>query len=218
MRPTISIARLSHIRPSVNPTLVKASSSQAGPSTHTPAPRRQKQKRLPKSVLRDLVGLHHTAATFMHDPSQLPAAFETAFKSGTPEYIRYDDFHGAARLSTSSEQTLVEYDPTRESSSGRVESVLRSLDVVPTFGYDKGQWSDKGARDIRPDQISERDKQVREALFGTVERGPGEGVKPALEGVEEWLNKEGRTAEEVARDWEERHSEVPTSAPKRDTQ
>jgi hypothetical protein len=154
----------------------------------------------------------------MHDPSQLPAAFETAFKSGTPEYIRYDDFHGAAHLSKSADQTLIEYHPTRDSNVGRVESVLRSVDLVPTFGYGKGNWSDRGARSYGADQISERDKQVREALFGTVERGPGEGVKPALEGVEEWLSKEGRTVEQVAKDWEERHSEVSTSASKRDTE
>jgi hypothetical protein len=153
----------------------------------------------------------------MHDPSQISAAFQTAFKVGQPEYIRYDDFNSAARLSGSSDQTqtLIEYDPTQASPrSGRVDSVLRSRDVVPTFGYTEGQWSDKGARSYGVDEISERDKQVREALFGTFERGPGEDVRPALEGVEEWLRKEGKTVEEIAQDWEDRHSEVSAGSAK----
>jgi len=86
-----------------------------------------------------------------------------------------------------------------------VDGVLRSKDIVPTFGFVEEKWSDAGVRGFT---MSERDKLVREALFGTFERGPREDVRPALEGVEEWLGKEGRSVEDVAKEWEERHSEV----------
>jgi hypothetical protein len=148
----------------------------------------------------------------MYDPSQLPSAFETAFRSGAPEYTRYDEFHNA-HITRS--EGLVEYDPNSPSgikspsngNGGRVDNVLRSKDIVPTFGFVEEKWSDAGVRGFT---MSERDKLVREALFGTFERGPREDVRPALEGVEEWLKKEGRTVEDVAKEWEERHSEVHT--------
>jgi hypothetical protein len=85
----------------------------------------------------------------------------------------------------------------------RVDGVLRSKDIVPTFGFVEGKWSDAGAAGF---DMSERDKQVREALFGTFERGVGESVRPALEGVEEVLRKEGKSVEQVAKEWEERHN------------
>lgn len=144
----------------------------------------------------------------MYDPSQLPAAFETAFRSGAPEYTRYEEFHNA-HITRS--EGLVEYDPNSPSGIktqgeyARVDNVLRSKDIVPTFGFVEGKWSDAGVRGF---PISERDKLVREALFGTFERGPREDVRPALEGVEEWLQKEGKSVEDVAKEWEERHSEV----------
>jgi hypothetical protein len=144
----------------------------------------------------------------MYDPAQLPSAFETAFRSGAPEYTRYEDFHNAHITRNS---TLVEYDPNSPSGiknnsyGGRVDGVLRSKDIVPTFGFVEEKWSDAGVRGFA---MSERDKLVREALFGTFERGPREDVRPALEGVEEWLGKEGRSVEDVAKEWEERHSEV----------
>ena len=110
---------------------------------------------------------------------------------------------------------MVEYDPTSpsgtrsgsssSSSGSRIDDIIRSKDIVPTFGFVEEKWSDAGARAFA---VSERDKQVREALFGTFERGPGEGIKPALEGVEEWLEKEGRSVEDVAKEWEARHEEV----------
>lgn len=71
-------------------------------------------------------------------------------------------------------------------------------------------WSDRGARDHTAVHVgpTEREKQVREALFGTYERGPGEGVRPGLEGIEEWLEKEGSSPEQVAKDWRDRHNVV----------
>jgi hypothetical protein len=147
----------------------------------------------------------------MHDPSQLPHAFEIAFRAGVPEYTKYEDYHNASHLSRQDQQ-LVEYDPTSPSGTrtgagggSRIDNVLRSRDIVPTFGFVEEKWSDAGARAFA---MSERDKQVREALFGTFERGPGESIKPALEGVEEWLEKEGRSVGDVAKEWEGRHEEV----------
>ena len=160
MKPT-TLTRLASQRLPTATTQIRASSSQAGPSKPT------KTKRLPKSVLRDLVKLHHTSSSFMYDPAQLPAAFETAFRSGAPEYTRYEDFHNA-HITRSS--TLVEYDPNSPSgikSNGqgaRVDGVLRSKDIVPTFGFVEEKWSDAGVRGFT---MSERDKLVREALFGT---------------------------------------------------
>lgn len=86
-----------------------------------------------------------------------------------------------------------------------MDGVLRSKDIVPTFGFIEEKWSDAGVKGF---VVSERDKLVREALFGTFERGPREDIRPALEGVEEWLEKEGRSVEDVAKEWEERHSDV----------
>ena len=104
----------------------------------------------------------------------------------------------------------MEYDPNSPSgikTGGytRVDNVLKSKDIVPTFGFVEEKWSDGGVRGFA---MSERDKLVREALFGTFERGPREDVRPALEGVEEWLEKEGRSVEDAAKEWEERHNEV----------
>lgn len=213
MKPSTTLVRLASQSTRPTSQICRASSSQAGPSTPAPSATK-KSKRLPKSVLRDLVKLHHTSSSFMHDPSQLPHAFEIAFRAGVPEYTKYEDFHNASHLSRQDQQ-LVEYDPTSpsgtrsgsssSSSGSRIDNIIRSKDIVPTFGFVEEKWSDAGARAFA---VSERDKQVREALFGTFERGPGESIKPALEGVEEWLEKEGRSVDDVAKEWEARHEEV----------
>lgn len=54
--------------------------------------------------------------------------------------------------------------------------------------------------------LTEREKRVREVLFGTWERGGMgmEGSKPGLEGVQEWLKAKGVSVEEYAREWEGR--------------
>lgn len=214
MRSSLSVARMARPSASISApafpaTAARASSSQAGPSN--PTAKKQKQKSLPKPVLRDLVKLHHTSSTFMHDPSQIPKAFEYAFRAGQPEYSTYADLVHAVQQQQSSE--LIPYDPRgparRSSATSFHNSIVSSDEPVQTFGRDTKRWSDRGARAFGEEAtLTEREKQVREALFGTYERGPGEGVKPGLEGIEEWLEKEGTSAEQVAKDWQDRHKEV----------
>lgn len=178
----------------------RASSSQAGPSKPTAPPTPKQSKRLPKSVVRDLVKLHHSASTFMHDPSQLPDAVETAFRSPPPAHLSYTSFLQAAGASTTSTKGKWRYN--------RLDSeTLAADEPVATFGKVKSTWSDLGALGGMK-ILTEREKQVREALFGTYERGPGESVRPGLEGIEEWLDTSGTSVEQVAKDWEERHNEV----------
>lgn len=212
MRPTVpSLARLARLKQSSVVTLpvsaTRAASSQAGPSTPSPSSStsRPKQKRLPKAVLRDLVNLHHRSSTFMHDPAQLTDAFQVAFRTAPPEKIHYDEFRKAAMTTGAVAASGYARPSTLTTEYDRPEASFKRP------GEDV-KWSDGGAMDMADGHLTEREKLVREALFGTHERGPGEQVRPALEGVEEWLAKEGRSVEETARDWDDRHNDVPTSS------
>lgn len=187
-------------------TAARAASSQAGPSK-PPAPASAKSKqprRLPKPVLRDLVKLHHTSSTFMHDPYQLHDAFEAAFRAASPDHLPYAFFLDAAGARGQSSQRADAH------KADYYEKLSRAADQpCPTFGKTKSSWSDKGLIDDSQEP-TERQKQLREALFGTWERGPGESVRPGLEGIEEWLDASGTSVQQVARDWDDRHNEVVT--------
>jgi hypothetical protein len=67
--------------------------------------------------------------------------------------------------------------------------------------YDR-KWSESRGLSAGQD-LSERELLVKEALFGTWERG-GKGMKdiaPSLEGIYEYIEAKGTTVEELAAEW-----------------
>jgi len=70
------------------------------------------------------------------------------------------------------------------------------------FEKSDSRWSESRDSGLTSD-LSERELQVKEALFGIWDRG-GKGmrdVEPGLEGVLEYLEAKGVSAEDFAREW-----------------
>ena len=164
-----------------------------------------------ESVLRDLISLHHASASFMHSPEEARIGFENAF-ARTPE-PKFEHYESWARgvIGSQGDNQLVNNDPT-------------SFDPVT---YDSGNPGEVYWQTFKKNDdlfsssnnsttlLTAREREVKEALFGTWERGGlgMEGSKPGLDGVMEYLKAKGETVASTAAEWESRNKIVSVSAP-----
>lgn len=186
------------------PLRLAASASRAGPSKHAPLLATGKA---PAATLRTLVSLHHASATFMREPSEIHTAFENAHRYYKPEFISYDQYraralklvadrgeHGLERLSergvggAGARGALGEY-----AAPGDHAVVHREIFTPPRA------WT--GRRKTHNTDLTERELKIKEALFGTWERGVDANARPSLEGVLDVLGAKGATVEQVAKEW-----------------
>ncbi len=204
-------------------THARSSSSVAGPSPKHPKPRnriRTSERGANPSVLRNLVDLHHTSASFLHSPDDISTGFENAFRHtySDPSFIPYrqyrdDVLSGTAERGAGGVKNLVEWANTN--SVGRELDKRERLRSAPTywrtFKKHEDLWSERARDEVSEGgMLSERELAVKEALFGTWERG-GIGMKspePGLEGVKEYLEAKGVSVEEYAKEWEKRNQVV----------
>ncbi|GMK59001.1 hypothetical protein CspeluHIS016_0700160 [Cutaneotrichosporon spelunceum] len=159
----------------------------------------------PRPTLASLVSLHHESSTFMRDPSEINVAFESAFRYHTPQFQSYTSFRAAALRSRAEHAPggLATFAPQSPGGMGARRAVgLGEEDDMPdqsrgVSGVFRPQrtWS-------RRAEMSERETRVREALFGTWERG--ESAAPALDGVLDVLGARGMSVEDAAEAWKKR--------------
>jgi len=188
-------------------THARSSSSVAGPSPKHPKPRnriRTSERGANPSVLRNLVDLHHTSASFLHSPDDIFIPYRQ---------YRDDVLSGTAERGAGGVKNLVEWANTN--SVGRELDKRERLRSAPTywrtFKKHEDLWSERARDEVSEGgMLSERELAVKEALFGTWERG-GIGMKspePGLEGVKEYLEAKGVSVEEYAKEWEKRNQVV----------
>ena len=200
--------RLNSLRP-----IVRTTSSIAGPSEPLRRHRRLRNsdRGIPLPVLRDLVNLHHISASFLHSPDDIATGFENAFRHtyADPFFTPYRQYRDDVLSRTAERGSLVER--ATSSSVGKELEKRQKLRPAPTywrtFKKHEDLWSERTKEGGNGGMFSERELAVKEALFGTWERG-GIGMKksePGLDGVKEYLEAKGSTAEEYAREWEKRN-------------
>jgi len=165
-------------------------------------------------LLRNLISLHHTSASFLHDEKGLPHGFDNAFQHthNEPVFTSFQIWRDdTLRTSTASTSNLGIPDliPRKHNPNGFDEFGSRRKPIGrPVMRYSKvfeksdSRWSESRDSGLTSD-LSERELQVKEALFGIWDRG-GKGmrdVEPGLEGVLEYLEAKGVSAEDFAREW-----------------
>ncbi|XAO22809.1 hypothetical protein I312_101583 [Cryptococcus bacillisporus CA1280] len=194
---------------------VRASSSQPQPSY---PPQKANGRTLPVSTLRELVSLHHTSAGFMHSTAELPIGFDNAFRlTPRPHFERYSDFRRAVEEVQSLHppggmENLVEKSTKRVGVSGSDKAVYggvqRAFKKLP--GRDGEPWVSQTTGVKKTDRdLTERQMRVREAIYGTWERG-GMGMnkaEPGLDGIFELIEAKGKTVEEYGKEWAKREEE-----------
>ena len=161
-----------------------------------------------------LVALHHTASSFLHDASQTAIGFENAFRNVTrePLFMGYNRFRKTAlgTVGTRSQSLVPQYNPLSQ-------DYAAAASRHPAHTY----WSvfkrhDKLWTDSKPAPITEKERAVRETLFGTWERG-GLGMRnslPGVVGVKEYLDAKGVSTTKFAKEWEQRHQIDPENVKK----
>ena len=171
---------------------------------------------MPEATIRSLISLHHAAASFMHSPEEARIGFENAFKN-TPEptFATYERWRDGVLAAAEAGEQLVPRDNPLE-----LSSLMDDLETKYPMQKYWQTWKEHDtlfeSRDSS-DNMSERERQVKEALFGTWERG-GLGMggsKPGLEGVLEYLGAKGTSVAVTAKEWEERFAEDEVEAPKK---
>lgn len=173
-----------------------------------------------------LVGLHHAAAGFMRENADVTHAFENNFKlkPHQPHSTVFAQYRGRTlqRLSQRSKSGTVKLEEADE--AHQRAAMARRYDsrgplpalYEPTFRYQpqstvRPAWMDRDFDEedeyVKP---TDRELQVREALFGTWERGAKglKGVKPSLDGVNDYLQAKGQTIFEASTEWTDRDRTV----------
>lgn len=189
----------------------------------------------PASTLRNLVDLHHTASTFMRDPSEIPTAFESAFRHHTPVFTTYEQFRASALRSVNERpmgglERLAERGVSGVGARGALGGYVPGMnsgdstgrlglhDGVPPNGGEGpvGEAARLATDGFRPPRtwtyrrapasamLTEREVRVKEALFGTWERGQDAVPRPGLEGVIEIVQASGGSVSEAAKEWNAR--------------
>ncbi|KAL1410975.1 hypothetical protein Q8F55_001918 [Vanrija albida] len=186
--------------------------ARAGPSTPAPKPPSHAKKaylpngKAPGATLNGLVSLHHKSASFMRDPSEIHGAFETAFRMYQPEFRSYVQFKAGALRAHGERapeglETLAERNPQGAGARSGLGTEAAPSDYAQ-LEHDVFRaprtWSFR--RGGRPD-LTERELRVKEALFGTWERGQDAVPRPGLDGVVDIVKARGTTVEEVAKEW-----------------
>ena len=175
-------------------------------------PRSQRQRGVATPVLRNLVNLHHSSSSFLHSPEEIDVGFENAFRhtSGEPQFQPYYRYRADALATGADRGQLVERGDSPDSVGAELRKRER-LRPAPsywrTFKKYPDLWSDR-AKQVGEDggMLSVRELAVKEALFGTWERG-GIGMKttqPGLDGVLEYIEAKGVSVEEYAKEWADR--------------
>jgi hypothetical protein len=178
--------------------------SRAGPSKHAPLlPAGQ----APANTLRTLVSLHHASATFMREPSEISTAFENAHRHYKPEFISYDQYraralklvsergeHGLERLSERGVGGAGARGAMGEFAAPGDHAVIQREIFTPPRA-----WT--GRRRSHATDLTERELKIKEALFGTWERGADAAPRPSLEGVLDVVGAKGATIGQVAHEW-----------------
>ena len=153
----------------------------------------------------------------MHDPDDVATGFDNAFQHtySEPYYNQYDQWKSQIISSqTDGQAGLIEKpgDALMGRELAKREAMRKAPTYWRTFKKHENLWSQRNDQNSPDEMLSERERQVKEALFGTWERG-GMGMKraePSLEGMQEWLKAKGIKIDAFAKEWEERHA-VPHS-------
>jgi len=138
----------------------------------------------------------------MHDAESARVGFENAFKCTDPKFMKYNDWRNTVLRNQNEAHEMVSgIDPF--SPDADLDGVQPAQKYWTLFKeYDARDDSSRGR-----ETMTEREQQVKEALFGTYERG-GLGMggsKPGLPGILEYLKAKGVTVEEFAKEWRGRH-------------
>lgn len=146
----------------------------------------------PTSHLRTLIDLHHSASSFMRDPSEIPVAFESSFRLHTPTFTSYGEYRHSA-LAANESRAHGGLETLAERTAGGVGAKTREMGESPELSRDifrtPRSWSYRRAPAAA--ELTERELRVKEALFGTWERGLDGKPRPGLEGVLEILEARG---------------------------
>ncbi|TXT13607.1 hypothetical protein VHUM_00974 [Vanrija humicola] len=195
--------------------------ARAGPSTPTPTakPRSHAKKaylaegKATGTTLNGLVGLHHKAASFMRDPSEMHGAFETAFRMYQPEFRSYAQFKAGtlrahAERAPEGLETLAERNPQGAGARRGLGTDAAPSDYAQ-IEHDVFRaprtWTFRRA--AHGPELTERELRVKEALFGTWERGQDAVPRPGLDGVVDIVKARGSTVKETASEWAARDKE-----------
>ena len=176
-------------------------------------PTRLQSNPLSRDVLARLVSLHHASASFMHRPSEIMTGFDNAFKNieAEPYFMPYRRWKKGV-VSHIAEGSTIKERPIKEDLPPLGKELEDRETLEPSYLYWKtfkpidSSWT-QNKREIKGLAKSEREKQVKEALFGIWDRGGTgmEAVQPSLDGMEEWLKAKGVGIEEFAAEWRDRH-------------
>ncbi|WVQ77663.1 hypothetical protein IAR50_007351 [Cryptococcus sp. DSM 104548] len=199
-------------------TLSKALSRTPNPSRPSSSsayapPKKATGRALSASTLRDLVSLHHSSASFLHSPTELPAGFENAFRhTKPPVFDTYDSFRRSVHATQAlhppggMENLVKKGDSLESSAAGVYVATQKAFKELPS---EKGLVSETDGVKSSDRRLSERQMRVKEAIYGTWERG-GLGMnkaEPGLDGVLEYIEAKGKTVGEYAQEWEKRDAE-----------
>lgn len=152
-------------------------------------------------VLRKLVALHHTSASFMHDPSTAGIGFQNAFQYShhEPHFLTYDSWARSVLKGHHSSNKFVPRERGFDSEELRGDA-RPAQNFWATF-----KQNDRigGKRFNNSQPMTERDRHVRETIFGTWERGGlgMEGSRPSFDGLKEWMRKKKVSSAAAQREW-----------------
>ncbi|ODN73004.1 hypothetical protein L202_08403 [Cryptococcus amylolentus CBS 6039] len=187
--------------------------SRPSSSTSYAPPKKSTGRALSASTLRSLVSLHHSSAGFLHSPTELPVGFENAFRhTKPPAFDTYEDFRRSVHATQALHppggmENLVEKGTVLDSSkAGVYTGTQKAFKRLPSA---QGLVSETDGVKSSDRALSERQMRVKEAIYGTWERG-GSGMnraEPALDGVLEYIEAKGKTVGEYAQEWEKRDAE-----------
>ncbi|WOO80907.1 uncharacterized protein LOC62_03G004436 [Vanrija pseudolonga] len=189
--------------------------ARAGPSTPAPPKPRSHAKntayledgKASGTTLNGLVGLHHKAASFMRDPSEIHGAFETAFRMYQPEFRSYAQFKAGALRAHGERapeglETLAERNPQGAGARRGLGTDAAPSDYAQ-LEHDVFRaprtWTFRRA--AHGPELTERELRVKEALFGTWERGQDAIPRPGLDGVVDIVKARGTTVKDAAKEW-----------------
>jgi hypothetical protein len=138
----------------------------------------------------------------MHDADSARIGFENAFKCSDPKFMKYNDWRNTVLRNQNEAHEMVSgmdyFNP---------DSDLEGAQPAQRYWTLFKEYKPNGDRPSSREPMTEREQQVKEALFGTYERGGlgMSGSKPGLQGILEYLKAKGVTVDEFAKEWRGRH-------------
>lgn len=206
-----------------------ASSSKPKPASHAKHAPFLPNGKAPVGTLRTLVDLHHSAATFMRDPSEIPTAFENAHRQYRTEFFQFNQFtghaikvsesYGAHATGGAKIGRMAERSPGmpggrsmlgEEKAPAPMARPVRNVFAARTLSGTGGRGANVAARarshGLAASGLTERELLVKEAILGMWERGSDDVTRPGLEGVLDVVAAKGATVSSAAAEW--RQSDV----------